>query len=121
MEGDGYISDDSSFVGDEEQKELWASLVDDFDLQQYWRTHSKLVNTLAATSRRKHKIVIRSGTNASGDVSGFDIRHSGTMSLPNNEDYLSESSVPPFDGYENHKQTDETVSQYMRRLPPMGT
>jgi len=112
MEGDGYISDDSSFVGDEEQKDLWASLGDDFDPQQYWRTHSRLVNILAATSRRKHNIVIRSGTHASGDVSGSDIRHSGTMSLSNNEDSPLESSIPPLTAM-------KTTSKLMR--PYHGT
>lgn len=88
--GDGWVSDDSSFYGDEREQERLEELSEDFSPADYWAIHDKLVNTIAAMASA------RPPTPPISPVK------------PHN----------PYEGRADSWQLGESIAEFTKRLPP---
>ncbi|KAL8797521.1 MAG: hypothetical protein Q9195_000337 [Heterodermia aff. obscurata] len=91
----GYISDDSSFYGDDHLRATLTQRAHDYDPSTYWQTHPHQPSTIAATARAK-------------------------ASKPPRP---SEPTKPfnPYEGQPSSRQLAEPVPDFLSRLPPSTT
>ncbi|KAI9816495.1 MAG: hypothetical protein M1827_001627 [Pycnora praestabilis] len=92
---DGYISDDSSFYGDEDLRDHLTTLSTSFSPQTYWSTHHTSLSSIAASA-----LLARSTEKGK----------SPSLELYN-----------PYDGLLSARQLSETVSEFLNRLPALTT
>ncbi|KAI4156163.1 MAG: hypothetical protein LQ340_000469 [Diploschistes diacapsis] len=90
VDGEGWISDESSFYGDESQKAQWEGLVESFDPVSYFGTSQFNINSLAASKASA------ASPRANKAAKLFD----------------------HFSGKTSGRQLSETVPQFLARLPP---
>lgn len=91
---DGYLSSDSSFYGDADDRARLEQKAQSFDPSQYWSNHHQLLPVMAAASRAKAQ--------------------SNSLS----------PSMPVYNLYEGQicgRQLSETVEEFLKRLPPLTT
>ncbi|KAF2007820.1 DUF1917-domain-containing protein [Amniculicola lignicola CBS 123094] len=85
--GDGWISDDSSFYGDDEEQERLLLLCEDFNLTPFWEAHKQDLNCVLVKTR--------------------------AMPPPD--------LFNPLQGRPDAWQLEETVDDFIKRLPPLTT
>ncbi|KAK8236824.1 hypothetical protein HDK77DRAFT_300251 [Phyllosticta capitalensis] len=105
LPGDGWISDDSSFYGDEETKADLEEQSACFSIRPYWSVHDQLLSTVvqrarAATSKAKPKIE--------------------DVELKEHEEVaIEEERITP--NLPNWYQPTETVDEFLKRMSPLDT
>ncbi|KAI4113143.1 MAG: hypothetical protein LQ345_005806 [Seirophora villosa] len=90
----GYLSSDSSFYGDADTKAELEERCENYDPTRYWSNHPYLVSVMAAANRAKSHAA----------------SSSPTRPLYN-----------PYEGRINARQLNETVEEFLKRLPPLTT
>ncbi|KAL8925161.1 MAG: hypothetical protein Q9208_003666 [Pyrenodesmia sp. 3 TL-2023] len=90
----GYLSSDSSFYGDDETKAKLEEECAKFDPTQYWANHPYLLPVVAAASRAKAEAASTSS---------------------------SKPLYNPYKGLVNARQLEESVLDFLQRLPPLTT
>ncbi|KAL8972087.1 MAG: hypothetical protein Q9197_002947 [Variospora fuerteventurae] len=90
----GYLSSDSSFYGDADTKAELEERCEKFDPTRYWSNHAYLLPVMAAASRAK--------------------AHAASSSP-------SRPLYNPYEGRINARQLNETVEEFLKRLPPLTT
>ncbi|KAF2436233.1 DUF1917-domain-containing protein [Tothia fuscella] len=106
------ISDDSSFYGDQDTQREWEHNVDTLDIKLYWADHSKSINVIAAKAAAEINT-----TKTEHDTPKIDekFEKKATPLLPKREPFN------PMEGQESAKQLGESVDDFLRRLPVIGS
>ncbi|KLJ05469.1 hypothetical protein EMPG_11048 [Blastomyces silverae] len=109
---DGYISDESSFYGDDNQIATLEEQVSNFSVHHYWKSiHPKSLATIAAQQRNRY-------TNM--DVDMMDIDTKEELDDTGNEPSINyHNQIPTPRG--PHRAKTETIPQFLARLPPRTT
>ncbi|KAI9876085.1 MAG: hypothetical protein M1830_007389 [Pleopsidium flavum] len=94
---DGYISDESSFYGDDELRSRLEDVAFNFDPSSYWSTQHLNLSSIAASN-----IAAAAKEKAAGK-------------LPNHKFYN------PYEGLVHARQLAESVPDFLQRLPPLTT
>lgn len=98
VDGDNdYISDDSSFYGDDNLRQSLSELAEAFDPATYWPTHALRIATIAATASAKAAAAAASTTTNAQDL------------------------YNPYADLVSCRQLSEPVSAFLARLPPSST
>ncbi|KAL8915430.1 MAG: hypothetical protein Q9172_006865 [Xanthocarpia lactea] len=92
---DGYLSSDSSFYGDADDRARFEARALSFDPEPYWDNHPHLLPVVAAASRAKLE---------------------AASSPPPNKPLYN-----PYEGSICGRQLNETVEEFLKRLPPLTT
>lgn len=96
MSAKGWISDDSSFYGDDETIDVLEERSGSFNSSEYWSIHSSLVSTIAHQARATKKSDAAAST-------------------------APDELVYPHEGNHLWYQPSETVSEFLKRCPPHNT
>ncbi|OCK79388.1 DUF1917-domain-containing protein [Lepidopterella palustris CBS 459.81] len=88
--GDGWISDDSSFYGDEDEQERLKELSEQFDCTHYWLTYGQRLNTIVTMYRLALE------------------QRRPSIELHN-----------PYEGQKDAWQLGESIADFTNRLPPV--
>ncbi|KAI4664273.1 uncharacterized protein J4E79_003776 [Alternaria viburni] len=137
VSGEGWISDDSSFYGDEDEKQHQSKKCESFKTGPFWRAHAKDLNTIAAAARTPappsdgavsdKQPAAKTNT---FDISGLDRQAMEQERLARQGKRKREPSpVPasnlelfnPLEGQDDAWQLGEPVDDFVRRLPPYTT
>ncbi|KAI4671848.1 uncharacterized protein J4E78_000345 [Alternaria triticimaculans] len=137
VSGEGWISDDSSFYGDEDEQLHQSKKCESFKTGPFWRAHAKDLNTIAAAARTQappsdgavsDKQPAAMTNNF--DMSGLDRQAMEQERLARQGKRKREPSpVPtsnlelfnPLEGQDDAWQLGEPVDDFVRRLPPYTT
>ncbi|KAI4211999.1 MAG: hypothetical protein LQ349_009382 [Xanthoria aureola] len=92
---DGYLSSDSSFYGDAEDRAQLEEKASSFDPTTYWENHSHLLPVIAAAAR-----------------ANLEAASSSSPSKP---------LYNPYEGSICGRQLNEPVENFLKRLPPLTT
>ncbi|KAF4540921.1 uncharacterized protein LTHEOB_863 [Lasiodiplodia theobromae] len=107
VSGEGWISDESSFYGDDETVNTLEKRSDLFNVSEYWSTHENRLATVAYKARAaKRPPSTLKGTEEDGSATASG--ESGELAYPNEGDPL-------------WYQPSETVSEFLKRCPPDTT
>ncbi|KAI4937962.1 hypothetical protein J4E85_000400 [Alternaria conjuncta] len=137
VSGEGWISDDSSFYGDEDEKQHQSKKCESFKTGPFWRAHAKDLNTIAAAARTPpppsdgavsdKQPAAKTNT---FDMSGIDRQAMEQERLARQGKRKREPSpVPasnlelfnPLEGQDDAWQLGEPVDDFVRLLPPYTT
>ncbi|KAF2134827.1 DUF1917-domain-containing protein [Dothidotthia symphoricarpi CBS 119687] len=135
--GDGWISEDSSFYGDEDEQERQQSLCQGFTHKSFWSTHDSDLNAITSPVRTRRII------NAAPDSNTFTpSKPSGSFpldrksmeadrlarlgskrkrDLPSEQPSQALEQFNPRQGCSDSWQLGEAVDDFVRRLPPLTT
>ncbi|CAF9907149.1 hypothetical protein IMSHALPRED_005451 [Imshaugia aleurites] len=91
--GGGYLSDDSSFYGDDHLRRELEDRAASSDLSRYWSTHDTELSVIASTAMAQ-----------------------ASTSTP-----ASKKAYNPYEGDSAGRQLSETVPSFLSRLPPLTT
>ncbi|MCJ1362237.1 hypothetical protein MMC16_001339 [Acarospora aff. strigata] len=97
VNGDGYISDESSFYGGDDHRNHLEGLVSQFEPSSYWSTQHLTLSSIAASNLAAEAKDKRAGKTP-------------TANLYN-----------PYKGLLYARQLEETVPEFLERLPPLTT
>ncbi|EQL38538.1 hypothetical protein BDFG_00121 [Blastomyces dermatitidis ATCC 26199] len=111
---EGYISDESSFYGDENQIATLEEQVSNFSVHHYWKSiHPKSLATIAAQQRNPD-------TNMDVDMMDIDIDTKEELEGTGNEPSINYHNQTPTPS-SPHRSKTETIPQFLARLPPRTT
>ncbi|OJD24169.1 hypothetical protein ACJ73_04467 [Blastomyces percursus] len=109
---DGYISDESSFYGDENQIATLEEQESYFSVRHYWKSiHPKSLATIAAQQRIQD-------TNMDADMMDVDTKEE--LEGTGNETSINYHNQTPTP-HSPHRSKTETIPQFLARLPPRTT
>ncbi|KAF1984465.1 DUF1917-domain-containing protein [Aulographum hederae CBS 113979] len=94
MTADGYISEESSFYGDDEERHHLNARSEAFRPQKYWTSHAKQINSIAYNERAQHVTVV-------------DVPHVELHNI--------------YEGQEAARQLHEPIHAFLKRLPPLDS
>ncbi|OJD37173.1 uncharacterized protein BKCO1_8000188 [Diplodia corticola] len=101
VSGQGWISDESSFYGDDETVDALEKRSGSLNVSEYWSAHESLASTIASKARAR--------TRPSSTLNGA--KQSGE----------TDEIAYPNDGEPKWYQSSETVSEFLKRCPPDTT
>ncbi|KAF1937858.1 DUF1917-domain-containing protein [Clathrospora elynae] len=147
VSGEGWISDDSSFYGDQNEQGRQLSFCGNFNIESFWRTHHKDLNTvtMAAGARRRAKVTStgkasisnKAAPNAGSATSSKLFNMSTIDRIAIEQERLARSGkrkrgaspepaptlelFNPLQGRPDAWQLGESVDVFIKRLPPYTT
>ncbi|KAE8843265.1 hypothetical protein PTNB73_01310 [Pyrenophora teres f. teres] len=143
--GEGCISDDSSFYGDEEEQKRQVRLAKSFKPEAFWRAHGNHLNTIAYAARAKlavkettaapeqaspatdnaQSVVEKSEFNISGiDRKAMEQGRLARLGEKRKREPEPEPEVQlfnPLEGQPDAWQLGEPIDDFIKRLPPVST
>ncbi|PGH03277.1 hypothetical protein GX51_04147 [Blastomyces parvus] len=109
---DGYLSDESSFYGDDNQVTTLEEQVSNFSVHHYWKSiHPKSLATVATQQRNRDMNM---------DVDMMDIDTKEELEVTGNEPNINNSNQTPAPRGP-HRSKTESIPQFLARLPPRTT
>ncbi|KAG9193845.1 hypothetical protein G6011_03880 [Alternaria panax] len=135
VSGEGWISDDSSFYGDEVEQRHQSQLSRNFRHESFWHTHQKDLDVITNAARMPEppSEKLTSGIDPAVEDTSFTM--SGVDHKAMEQERLARlgkrkrepSPIPPhelfnpLEGQEDAWQLGEPVDDFIRRLPPYTT
>ncbi|KAF2101955.1 DUF1917-domain-containing protein [Rhizodiscina lignyota] len=111
VDGAGWISDESSFYGDEEEKSEWEQQEEDRDIREYWALHPKMLNTMAFKARPTTAIKVH---DKDGHLASAIAHINGGTTTVMDTDLHS-----GFEGWPHARQLSESVPEFLKRVHPL--
>ncbi|KAF2147369.1 uncharacterized protein K452DRAFT_293806 [Aplosporella prunicola CBS 121167] len=119
VSGDGCISDESSFYGDETTKAAWEARTKAFDPASYWEHHETYPATMAHRTRAEAQRLAADDANAMGMITSNSAR--GSAEASRNAEKATVKLNLTHEGDPRWYQPTETVSEFLKRCPPLKT
>ncbi|KAF9701411.1 hypothetical protein EKO04_001121 [Ascochyta lentis] len=144
--GDGWISDDSSFYGDENEQEYQESLSNHTTQKAYWSSHSKDLNAIVSPAKLQARKEVASDVDATptkkvmplttstraNKLPGFPTLDRKAMEVERLEKGKRKRDTSPealarrelfnpMEGQPYSWQLGETVEAFVKRVPPLTT
>ncbi|CAN9190051.1 unnamed protein product [Alternaria alternata] len=135
VSGEGWISDDSSFYGDEAEQQHQLRLCENFKHEPFWHAHQKDLNVITMAARAPIPLSDKATSGTETAVKDTSFNMSGVDRKAMEQERLARSGkrkrelspIPshelfnPLEGQEDAWQLGEPVDDFVRRLPPYNT